>query len=129
MNKHQLNSTLAKAKGLGSTHEGTEHFIQQRITALALIPLVLWFCFSLAMLPDMGYVSLTNWVQAPINSILLIITIIVSFYHLQLGLQVIIEDYISDYFIKLSSIILMKFVCILLAISGLFSTLKIAIGS
>ena len=126
MNKQQLRSNLARAKGLGSTHEGTDHFIQQRMTALALIPLVLWFCFAIAMLPAMDYMSLRSWVQSPLNSILLITIIVVSFYHLQLGLQVIIEDYIATFYIKLSTIIVMKFVCFLLCITGVFSTLMIA---
>jgi len=126
MDKDQFSSNLAKAKGLGSAHEGTEHFIQQRYTALALIPLVIWFCFAIAMLPTIDYESLRNWVSFPVNSILLMIILIVSFYHLQLGLQVIIEDYISTFWIKLSSIILMKFVCFTLCIIGLFSTLMIA---
>ena len=129
MNKHHLNSNLAKAKGLGSTHEGTDHFIHQRLTAVALIPLVLWFCFAIAMLPNMDYESLIHWVKNPINSVLLMVTISVSFYHLQLGLQVIIEDYIAGYFLKLTSLIAMKFFCIFFSITGVFAVLKISLGS
>jgi len=127
MNTHNLQSDLSKAKGSGSITEGTAHFIHQRITALVLIPLVFWLCFSLAFLPQLDYVSLVHWVQMPINTILLIISIIAGFYHLQLGLQVIIEDYVSSYAIKLISILLINLSSIFLAVAGLYSTLKIAL--
>ena len=122
-----LQSNLAKAKGLGSIKEGTSHFIHQRLTALVLIPLVFWFCFSLAFLPQMDYLSIINWIKSPINSILLIISLIASFYHLQLGLQVIIEDYVSSYPIKLISILVINLSCIFLSIMGIYSVLKISL--
>ncbi len=127
MNKDKLQSNLAKAKGLGSTNEGTSHFIYQRITSLAMIPLVFWLCFSLAFLPQMDYPGLINWIQVPINSVLLIVMLIASFYHLQLGMQVIIEDYVSSYPIKLISIIIINLTCVFLSIAGLFSVLKISL--
>jgi len=127
MNKHNLQSNLAKAKGLGSLKEGSSHFIHQRITALVLIPLTFWFCFSLAFLPQMDYSSLISWVQAPINSVLLIITLMASSYHLQLGLQVIIEDYISSYSLKIISIITIDLSCLFLMIVGIYSVLKISL--
>ena len=126
MNNQQLQSDLSKVKGLGSITEGTAHFIYQRITALILIPLVFWLCFSLAFLPQMDYVSLVNWVQSPMNSILLIISMIAGFYHLQMGLQVIIEDYISSYPIKMISILVVNLSCIFLTTAGLYATLKIS---
>lgn len=127
MNKTNLQSNMSKAKGLGSTKEGVSHFIHQRITAIMLIPIVLWLCFSLAFLPQMDYFSLVSWVQSPLNSILLIITLISSFYHLQLGLQVIIEDYISSYQLKLITILIVNLSCIFLMLVGVFSVLKIAL--
>ena len=127
MHSQQLQSDLSKAKGLGSIKDGTAHFIHQRITALLLIPLVFWLCFSLAFLPQMDYVSLINWVQTPMTAILLIISIIAGFYHLQMGLQVIIEDYVSSYPIKLISILLVNLSCIFLSIAGIYATLKISL--
>lgn len=126
MNKDNLQSDMAKAKGLGSTKEGVGHFIHQRITALVLIPITFWLCFSLALLPQMDYSTVLNWVQSPINSILLIITLIASAYHLQLGMQVIIEDYVSSYPIKLVAIVCVNLSCIMLAIMGIYLVLKIA---
>lgn len=127
MNNQQLQSNLSTVKGLGSTTEGTAHFIYQRITALVMIPLVFWLCFSLALLPQMDYVSLINWVKNPLNTILLIISMIAGFYHLQMGLQVIIEDYVSSYPIKLMSILLVNLSCVFLTITGLYATLKISL--
>jgi succinate dehydrogenase / fumarate reductase membrane anchor subunit len=127
MNKHNLQSNLAKAKAMGSVKEGTSHFIHQRITALIMIPLVLWMCFSLVFLPQMDYFSLINWIQRPINSVLIIITLISSFYHLQLGMQVIIEDYISTYSIKLISIIMINLSCVFLMVLGIYSVLIISL--
>ncbi|MFK5984433.1 MAG: succinate dehydrogenase, hydrophobic membrane anchor protein [Pseudomonadota bacterium] len=127
MNKVNLQSDIAKAKGLGSGHQGTAHFIHQRLTALALIPLVLWFCFSLVSLPNMDYNSIIQWIQMPINTVLLMLIVAAAFYHLQLGLQVVIEDYVSSYPIKLLSIILTNFACFFLAILGLYSILKISL--
>jgi succinate dehydrogenase / fumarate reductase membrane anchor subunit len=75
----------------------------------------------------MDYLSIIDWIKSPINSILLIITLIASFYHLQLGLQVIIEDYVSSYPIKLISIIAINLSCIFLTIMGLYAVLKISL--
>ena len=127
MNQHNLQSNLARAKGLGSLKEGSSHFIHQRITAVAMIPLVFWLCFSVAFLPQMDYNSLISWVQAPVNSVLLIVTLIASFYHLQLGLQVIIEDYVSSYSLKIMSIITIDLTCIFLMIVGIYSVLKVSL--
>lgn len=129
MIKDTFQSHLAKAKGLGSTGEGTDHFIAQRVTAIALIPLLLWFCLSLAFLPQMDYQSLITWISSPIRAILLIILSLITFYHLELGLQVIIEDYISTYYLKLSSIVFMKMLCGFLAMASVFSILKISLSS
>ncbi|MCU7837380.1 MAG: succinate dehydrogenase, hydrophobic membrane anchor protein [gamma proteobacterium symbiont of Taylorina sp.] len=127
MDKNNLQSDLAQSKGRGSTNDGTLHFLQQRITALALIPLVFWLCLSLTFLPETDYFSLISWIQEPINSILLVVMLIAGFYHLQLGLQVIIEDYVSSDSIKLMSIIFIKLMCIFLTVAGLYSLMKISL--
>jgi succinate dehydrogenase / fumarate reductase membrane anchor subunit len=91
-----LRSPLSKVKGLGSAKEGTTHFWRQRLTALLLIPLVLWIGFSLAALP-VDHATLVGWIQQPWVSVALVLLVIVTFYHAQLGLQIIIEDYISSH--------------------------------
>lgn len=124
-----LRTPLSQARGTGSAKEGTGHFWHQRLTALALIPLVIWFCFSLASLPQMDYYGIRDWLSAPINSILMISAMIGVFYHAALGLQMVIEDYIGNRGVRVASVILVKLLCVLFAVTGIFSVLRIALGS
>ena len=124
-----LRTPLATAKGTGSAKEGTGHFWHQRLTAIALIPMVIWFCFSLASLPTLDYDSVRGWLASPMSAILMISALIALFYHAALGLQVVIEDYVSDRGVRAACIIAVHLLCVLLAITGVFSVLKIALGS
>lgn len=124
-----LRTPLATAKGSGSAKEGTGHFWHQRLTAIALIPLVIWFCFSLASLPTLDYSSIRQWLASPVSAVLMISAVIAMFYHAALGLQVVIEDYVSDRGIRAAGIIAVNLLCALLAITGVFSIIKIALGS
>ena len=91
-----LRTPLSQVKGLGSAKEGTGHFWVQRLTAIGLVPLVLWLSFSIAALPGMDYVSIREWISSPFTSIMLILFLIAGFYHAKLGLQTVIEDYIGN---------------------------------
>ena len=122
-----LRSPLSQAKGLGSAKEGTTHFLRQRLTALSMIPLLLWFGFGLAAMP-VNHATLIATIQHPAVTVGLIVLIMATFYHAQLGLQVIIEDYISTKSTRLVSIILVTFLCLLLGVIGVISVLKIALG-
>ena len=123
-----LRSPLSKVKGLGSAKTGTTHFWHQRLTALLLIPLVLWIGFSLAALPvDHG--TLVGWIQQPWVSVVLVLLVIVTFYHAQLGLQVIIEDYISSHSRRTATLLLANLSCLLLGTIGVISVLKISFGA
>ena len=123
-----LSTPLSRVKGLGSAKEGTTHFWHQRLTALILIPLVLWFGFSIASMP-VEHARLTSWVQHPAVAIALILLILSTFYHAQLGLQIVIEDYVSTHSTRTVSIILSNFMCLLFAIIGVVAVLKISLGS
>ncbi len=123
-----LSTPLSKVKGLGSAKEGTTHFWHQRLTALILIPLVLWFGFSIASMP-VEHATLTGWVRQPAVAIALILLILSTFYHAQLGLQIVIEDYVSTHSTRTVSIILSNFMCLLFAIIGVVAVLKISLGS
>ena len=123
-----LRSPLSVAKGHGSAKDGTHHFWVQRVTAIALIPLIIWFCLSLAMMPTATYATVVDWMQSPFNSVMLILSIFASFYHLALGLQVILEDYIANTNIRMFSILGMKLFCFFFAALGIFSVIKIAVG-
>lgn len=123
-----LRTPLSQVKGLGSAKEGTTHFWRQRLTALILIPLILWFGFSLAAMP-VDYLTLVSTIQNPAVMVGLIILIIATFYHAQLGLQIIIEDYVSSNSKRMISIILVNFLCLLLGVIGVVAVLKIALGA
>ncbi len=119
---------LAKVKGLGSAKEGTAHFWRQRLTALLLIPLVLWVGFSLAALP-VDHATLVGWIQQPWISVALVLLVIVTFYHAQLGLQVVIEDYVSSHARRTVILLLSNLSCLLLGTIGVISVLKISFGA
>ena len=122
-----LRTPLSKVKGLGSAKDGTDHFWVQRLTAIALAPLCLWFCFSLASLPSMDYLEFSQWLSSPFRAVMMILVILVAFYHAALGLQVVIEDYVGNTAIRTGGIIAVKMLCAFLAVTGVFSILKIAL--
>ncbi len=117
---------LKRAKGLGSAKEGTGHFWTQRLTALALVPLVIWLAFSVASLADMDYLAIREWLSQPFNAILMILFLIAGFHHARLGLQVVIEDYVSSHATRTAAIIGVTFIAAALGVTGVFSVLRIA---
>jgi len=121
-----LRTPLSEVKGLGSAKEGTSHFWTQRLTALALIPLVLWLCFSIASLPGMDYVSVREWLSSPFTAIVMILLLITGFYHAKLGLQMVIEDYVGNHATRTVAIIAVTMLSAVLAVTGIFSVLRIA---
>lgn len=124
-----LRSPLAKVKGLGADgHSSTEHFWVQRLTALGLVPLVIWLCFSMTLLPEASYEAVISWLELPFNAIMMITLVIVSFQHAHMGIQVIIEDYISNYAARLAGILVVKFLSYFLMIVGIYSIVKITLG-
>lgn len=120
---------LARVKGLGSAKEGTGHFWSQRLTALAMVPLVLWLAFSIASLPSMDYLAIREWLSQPFNAIVMILFMTAGFYHARLGLQVVIEDYVSSHGLRTGAIIGVTFVAAALGVTGVFSVLRIALAS
>ena len=121
-----IRSPLAKARGLGSAKEGVEHWIRQRITAVANLFLVLWLCFSFLSLPLMNYDTVTQWLSAPHNAILMILAVISVFSHAVLGSEVIIEDYVHNKGFKIFKLLAVKFIYFGLGVACIFSILKIS---
>lgn len=120
---------LSRVKGLGSAKEGTEHFWVQRLTAIALIPLVLWLAFSIAKIPSMDYLAIREWLSQPFNAIVMILFMTAGFYHSRLGLQTVIEDYVSSHGPRTAAIIGVTFIAVAMGITGVFSVLRIAFAS
>lgn len=123
-----LQTPLAKVKGLGSAKQGTHHWWHQRLTSMALIPLSLWFIYSLLMIGPVDHASVTRWMSDTLNTVLLILFVFSLFYHAQLGLQVVIEDYIESEWQKMSSIILMKFLALFAGLTSVIAILKVFLG-
>ncbi len=125
----ELRSQLARVRGLGASHEGAHHFWVQRVSGIALIPLVIWFVFSATGIIGADIVTFKAWVGAHYNPLLLILLILTMFHHAQLGLQVIIEDYVHGEAAKLISIILIKFAAVLIGGSAIFAVIRLTFGS
>jgi len=123
-----LRSPLAKAKGLGASGDASHHFWVQRLSALGLVPLVLWICFNIAFLPEANYATVVAWLQSPFNGIMTLLFVIVSLFHAQLGLQVIIEDYISSHAVRLFGVLFIKFLSYFLMAAGVYAVIKITLG-
>ena len=117
------------ALGLGSAKDGVHHWWMQRMTAIALVPLVLWFSFSLISYAGADYHTVTAWIGSPLVAVLLIALIASVFYHAQLGLQVVLEDYVHLDWLRIASIVAVKFVTVLLALAGILAVLRIALGA
>ena len=122
-----LRSPLGRARGLGSARAGAAHWWAQRLTAVALVPLTLWFICAVIRLKGAGQGDVAAWLSTPIPLVLLLALIIATFHHLQLGLQVVIEDYVHDHACKLASVLAMKAACALLALACLVATLKLGL--
>lgn len=118
---------LAKARGLGSAHHGVQHWMHQRITALALIPLTIWLVYSVVSLSGVSHGEFITWMRQPVNALLMVFFIIAGFYHAALGMQVIIEDYVHCKCAKLASLIGLNLFFLGGAIACLYAILKIAL--
>ena len=121
-----LRTPLANAKGLGSAKEGASHWWMQRLTSLALVPLALWLVLTLASFDKFTYGAVIEWMQLPLVGVGLALLVVVMFYHVQLGIQVIVEDYVHGW-LKVATLVLLNFTCIFLVFIGLFSIVKVSL--
>lgn len=124
----ELRSELGRVRGLGSAKEGVVHWWRQRLTAIALIPLSLWFVASLIFLTGADQAAVTHWLSSPISLGVMILFIGALFYHAVLGLQVVIEDYIHSHGPRTVLIVLVQFAGFALAMAAIISLLVIAFG-
>ena len=122
-------SPTARVSGLGSAHSGVHHWLHQKITALANIPLVFWAIWSAMTLAGAGadYETVRAFFAQPINAILMLLFLVSTFYHAALGVQVVIEDYVHGEKTKLLSLIAVKLALFALCVASVFSVLKLAL--
>jgi len=126
---HRYRTPLKDVRGLGSAKEGTHHFIVQRLTAIALVVLACWFLYFVIDLMQADYLTASDAVAKPWNATLLIAFLVAMFWHAQLGVQVIIEDYVHSHGVALFFQVVVRFVCILGALASAFAVVLIALGN
>jgi len=124
--ENSMRSDLGRVRGLGSARHGAGHWWAQRLTAVALVPLVLWFTASVIDLSGAGHGAVHAWLADPVVAVAVVVLLGTLFHHSQLGLQVVIEDYVHTEWVKISAIVLVKFGSIALATASVFAVLKIA---
>ena len=123
-----LRSPLGRVLGLGSARGGSSHWYAQRVTAVGLVLLTLWFVVSLASLADASYEQVTGWLRSPLNSALSLLLVVVGAWHAVLGLQVVVEDYVTDKGARLLVLVAIKFAFVVAAVVGVLAVLRIAFG-
>lgn len=119
---------LSRARGLGAAHHGVGAWISERVAAIALVPLTLWAVFGVLRIAAGDYGAAVAWIRDPLNAVLMVLTIGISFWHMQAGMRVVVEDYIHVTLNKTALLLLNFFVCGLAGALAVFSILKVALG-
>lgn len=122
-------SPLGRVRGLGTARSGVRHWWQQKVTAIANLFLVLWFLVSVAMLAGADHAAIIWWLSDPLTATLLVALVLSTFWHLRLGLQTIVEDYVHDEAMKLGALVLITLGCAGLAVFAIISLFKISFGA
>jgi len=122
-----MRSPLARASGLGSAKSGPGHWRAQRLSAVALVPLTLWFVASIITHSGGTYPAFVAWLRTPLAATATVLLLIALFYHSALGLQVVIEDYIHSR-AKFAAVIAVRLGCFAIGAAGILATLRIALG-
>ena len=124
-----LRTPLGQVLGLGSAKDGTGHFWGQRVSGVGLLLLGLWFVCSLATMPGFSHAEAIAFIGAPLNGVLLLLLVVTLAYHSQLGVQVVIEDYVHGHGLKLVSLTISRFAHIFLAVAAIYAIIKIGLGA
>jgi len=124
-----LRSPLGRVLGAGAARDGVRHWWQQRLTSIALLPLTVWLAVSLLILPSLGHATLIAWMSQSSTALLLILLVLVGAWHSQLGVRVVVEDYVHGTGARTLSLVLIGFAHVLLAAAGVFAVLKVAFGA
>jgi succinate dehydrogenase / fumarate reductase membrane anchor subunit len=124
-----LRTPLGRVLGMGSAKDGTGHWWAQRVSAVALVPLTLWFLFSLLLLPDLDYGTVKVWLSLPISGFLTVLLLAVSTYHSYLGTTVVVEDYVHSAGMKVLTLLTLRFLYVLVCGAGIFAILRVVLRS
>lgn len=123
-----LRTPVARARGLGSAKEGLHHWWVQRVSAVALIPLTIWFVASIVGLVGADHAAVSAWISNPVVAVLMALLAAATLYHAQLGMQVVYEDYLHTHWLKIAADVGTKLASLVLAAAMIFAILKIALG-
>ena len=123
-----LRTPLGRVLGLGSARDGTRHFMAQRVSAVALALLGPWFAISLLRLDSMTYLHVTRFIARPMNGVLMMLLCLTLALHSQLGVQVVIEDYVHTDGRKLFYLVLSRFIHVLVAVAAVYAVLRVGTG-
>ena len=121
-------SPAGRVHGLGSAQHGVDHWWGQRLTAIALIPLIIWLCTSIISLIGADHTTFISWLSTPGRAVAILLLIAATFYHMKLGLQVVIEDYVHSRGWNVTLLITNSFACVLLGTACGFAVIKVALG-
>jgi succinate dehydrogenase / fumarate reductase membrane anchor subunit len=127
MTAKDLRNPLKIARGLGSSQSGVGHWWTQRVTAAALVILMIWFVVTVLGLLHADYTAALATVAKPWNALLLIVLLVTMFWHAVLGLQVVVEDYVHTRWKEVLSLVLIKFLAVLGALASVLAVLRIAL--
>ena len=122
-----LRTPLGRVLGLGSAKEGTEHFVNQRITAVALLLLGSWFLIEMLLLDSMAYLDVVRFIAEPMNTVLLALLSVTLAWHSYLGVQVVIEDYVHAAGVKHLTLIASRFAHAVVAVAAVYSVVRIGL--
>jgi succinate dehydrogenase / fumarate reductase, membrane anchor subunit len=122
-----LRSPLGRARGLGSAHAGFRHWWVERVEAVALVPLTVWFILSLLHLVGASHQAVIDWLSSPLSMVLMLLLIVATFHHFSLGVQSVLDDYVHQPTIKLWSVLAIKAACVVSALLCIVSVLKIGL--
>lgn len=126
--RNDMRTPLGRVRGLGSAREGTEHFWRQRLTAVANVPLVLFFVGLLVSLNGAGFAETRAVLANPLVALTLLLVLLSALYHMRLGMQVVIEDYIHGELLKVVLIMFNTFFAVAVGVASAFALIRIAFG-
>lgn len=125
---NSLRSPISRVAGLGAARSGVHHWWLQRLTSVALVPLTIWFVVSLLSLPSLDRGTVTAWMAQNWTALWLILLVVVGTWHSQLGVRVVVEDYVHGSGAKTITLVIVTFAHALIAVAGVFAVLKVAFG-
>jgi len=124
-----LRTPLGRVLGLGSAKDGTAHFWGQRLSGIGILILGLWFATALACMPGFAHAEVFAFVAQPLNGVLLLLLVVTMAYHSNLGLQVVIEDYVHAHGARLIALVISRFAHLFLAVAAVYAIIRVGLGA